>query len=251
MSVSHHLTDETIQDYSAGGLTLPMETLVACHLTMCSSCRARAELADGIGAQFFEEFQPASVSLSAAELIARAAAVQGQKPVRGTAVAQSGSQTVSPVNTRFDGTAAVPAASGSGAAGDTHGIVSGVPRPLGRLLPTSLDQLPWRRIAPGIKRFNLSDRHRRHGAFQLLHLEPGVVLSAHSHQDRELTFLVQGSYCDELGRFQTGDIADLDGQHLHQPVVDSDVPCIALIATHSPVRYSGMLGKIMQPFVGI
>ena len=120
------------------------------------------------------------------------------------------------------------------------------------MLPKSLDELDWRRIAPGIKQFNLSDQHRRYGAFQLLSLEPGVVLSAHSHNDRELTYLVQGSYTDEIGQFRAGDIADLDGhQETHQPVVDSEESCIALIATHSPVNYSGMVGKIMQPFVGI
>jgi putative transcriptional regulator len=89
------------------------------------------------------------------------------------------------------------------------------------------------------------------GAFKLLHLAPGVVLSAHSHNDRELTYVVKGSYQDEIGRFKAGDIADLDGEVVHQPVVDTNEPCIALIASYSPVTYQGMLGKIMQPFVGI
>jgi len=111
----------------------------------------------------------------------------------------------------------------------------GVPRPLARILPTDLEQLDWKRIAPGIKQINLSEQHRRNGAFKLLHLAPGVVLSAHSHNDRELTYVVQGSYQDEIGRFKAGDIADLDGEVAHQPVVDTDQPCIALIASESPV----------------
>jgi len=219
MSVSHHLTDETIQDYAAGSLSAPMETLVACHLTVCQQCRQRATIADGIGGALFDESEPASMMLSPSELLARAA---------------SSPQHSAPV---FEGEAQP---------------VSGVPRPLARLLPTTLAELDWRRIGPGVKQHNLSDQHRKHGAFQLLHLEPGVVLSAHSHNDRELTYLVQGSYIDEIGKFTVGDIADLDGhQETHQPVVDSKEPCIALIATHSPVNYSSMIGKIMQPFVGI
>lgn len=220
MTISHHLSDETIQDYAAGALTLSMETLVACHLTVCSHCRQRAEVAESIGGNIFEEVQPAEVSVSASELISMAAAMRDH---------------------------AMPATYSP-----SKPAVTGVPRPLARLLPTSLDELDWRRIGPGIKQHNLSDQPRKFGAFQLLHLEPGVVLSAHSHNDRELTFLVQGSYKDEIGRFSKGDIADLDGHvESHQPVVDSEEPCIALIATHSPVRYSGMVGKIMQPFVGI
>jgi len=196
-----------------------METLVACHLTVCQQCRQRVTIADGIGGALFDESEPASMTLSSNELLARAAASpQHSAPV-------------------FVGEAQP---------------VSGVPRPLARLLPTTLAELDWRRIGPGVKQHNLSDQHRKHGAFQLLHLEPGVVLSAHSHNDRELTYLVQGSYIDEIGKFKVGDIADLDGhQETHQPVVDSKEPCIALIATHSPVNYSSMIGKIMQPFVGI
>ncbi len=229
MSVSHHLTDETIHDYATGSLTMPMETLVACHLTVCRQCRARAQMADGVGGGLFDRLEPTPIKVSALELISRSGAAaespatDAQDSVLQTSTAKMGSK----------------------------GAVKGVPRPLGRLLPAPLEQLRWRRVAPGIKQFKLDDQHRRHGAFQLLHLAPGAVLSEHSHHDRELTYLVQGSYRDSIGRFQVGDIADLDGSIEHQPVVDSEEPCIALIATQSPVRYSGVIGKIMQPFVGI
>ena len=218
MSVSHHLTDETLQDYAAGGMSASMETLVACHLTVCHRCRERSLFAEKIGGHLFESIDSADVSLSAAQLLARAK------------------------ETPVDNITATVA---------TDRPVTGVPRPLARLLPTRLEELDWKRIAPGIKQHSLTDQHRRHGAFKLLHLAPGVVLSAHSHNDRELTYVVKGSYQDEIGRFKAGDIADLDGDVDHRPVVDTDEPCIALIATHSPVRFTGVFGKIMQPFVGI
>ncbi len=219
MNVQHHLTDETIQDYAAGSLTASMETLVACHLTVCNQCRHKAMLAENVGGSLFDDMEPAAVAGSAMDLLARAAMM--------------------PEHSAPSSPASKPA-------------FKGVPLPLARQLPADLDDLDWRRIAPGIKQFNLSSQHRKHGAFQLLHLDPGVVLSAHSHNDRELTYLVQGSYTDEIGQFKAGDIADLDGHdQTHQPVVDSKEPCIALIATQSPVNYSGVFSKIMQPFVGI
>lgn len=222
MSISHHLTDESIQDYASGSLSMPMETLVACHLTVCSSCRNKVSLAESLGGSLFDDIDSVSVSMSASDLLARASAM----PSHSAPLTNAESKPIPKV--------------------------TGVPRPLARLLPAPLQELDWRRIAPGIKQHNLSDQHRKHGAFQLLHLEPGTVLSAHSHNDRELTYLVAGSYTDETGTFKVGDIADLDSnEHTHQPVVDSEVPCIALIATQSPVNYSGVLGKIMQPFVGI
>lgn len=219
MSVSHHLTDETLQDYAVGSLGASMETLVACHLTVCSQCREKALLGDSIGGEFIEQYDSAPVSLSATDILKQAREAL-------PAAAQ-----VPNKNPDFK--------------------TAGVPRPLARLLPAKLEDLDWSRIAPGIKQINLSDQPRRMGAFKLLHLAPGVVLSAHSHNDRELTYVVKGSYQDEIGRFKAGDIADLDGEVAHQPVVDTHEPCIALIASYSPVKYSGVLGKIMQPFIGI
>jgi putative transcriptional regulator len=219
MSVSHHLTDETLQDYAVGSLGSALETLVACHLTVCRQCREKATLADNVGGELFEQFDSVPVSYSVADFLKQAR--------------QATSASTQAPNKQPDFKSA------------------GVPRPLARLLPAKLDDLDWRRIAPGIKQINLTDQPRRMGAFKLLHLSPGVVLSAHSHNDRELTYVVKGSYQDEIGRFKAGDIADLDGTVAHQPVVDTHEPCIALIASLSPVKYNGMLGKIMQPFVGI
>lgn len=230
MSVTHHLTDETIHDYVVGGLNQSMETLVACHLTVCAACREKVRLADGLGGRMLDELQSRDVQLSARDLISRLE--ENSAPRQGPSVSDN------PTSSRSARMA-------------SREPIPGVPRPLGRLLPAPLEELRWRRIAPGIRQYRLDSQPRRQGAFQLLHLAPGVELSEHSHEERELTFLVQGSYHDSIGRFQAGDIADLDGTVEHRPVVDGDVPCIALIATQAPVKFSGMLGKIMQPFVGI
>lgn len=217
MSISHHLTDETLQDYSAGALTESIEVVIACHLTLCPVCRQRAELADAIGGAALTAASAAPTSASAKDILK----MDSQR-----------------LETVADSDTAIS-------------FQRDVPRPLGRLLPANLDDLPWKRMVPGIKQYNLSDRPRKEGAFKLLNLAPGVVLSHHSHQDRELTLVLTGSYQDEIGRFKAGDIADLDEDVEHQPVVDTNEPCIVLIATMSPARFSGVLGKVIQPFVGL
>jgi len=222
-TTTHHLTDETLQDYAAGSLDGPMETLVACHLTLCARCRARAAFADAVGGTLLESHDPIRVGASATDVLGRVDDPAPSSP---------------PPSSRPPPPRLVP-------------TVVDVPRPLARLLPTDLDALDWRRVAPGIRQYNLGTRHRRHGAFKLLHLAPCSTLAEHGHNDRELTYVVRGSYTDELGQFCTGDIADLGDNVEHRPVVDPGEPCIALIATHSPVRFSGLLGRLMQPFVGI
>lgn len=231
MSIQHHLTDETLQDYAAGALSTPMEVVVACHLTLCPSCRSRAEFVEAVGGIELHHAESVKPAMSAKQLLESCGTQTSLDPVHKCGSTDSGDAKLS--------------------GWQTDKIVNGVPRPLGRLLDSDLEHLEWSRIAPGIKQHNLSNQHRRYGAFKLLHLSPGVVLSEHTHQDRELTLVLRGSYQDEVGRFKAGDVADLDQDVIHQPVVDTDEPCIALIATQSPVRYSGMLGRLIQPFVGI
>ena len=60
-----------------------------------------------------------------------------------------------------------------------------------------------------------------------------------------------GSFADEIGRFQVGDLADLDSSVHHQPIADTDKPCVCLIATDQRLKFSGALNRMMQPLVGI
>lgn len=218
MMPSHHLTDETLQEYSSGILNPSMETLIACHLTVCPACRQRADVADAIGGLSLFDQETVAMSASASDILALD---------KSTPAPESAPSTFDP--------SANP----------------GVPRPLARLLPGPLAELPWKSFGPGMKQYNLGNQPRKEGAFKLLSLNPGSRMSKHTHQHRELTFILSGSYADTMGQFKAGDIADLSADHHHTPFVDSDVPCVSLIATDSPVKFDSLFGKIMQPFVGI
>lgn len=216
MNLSHHLTDETLQEYSSGILNPSMETLIACHLTVCPACRQRADIADAIGGVSLFDQDNVRMNASAADILALDKSTTPIEPM------------VSDYNAQ-----------------------PGIPRPLARLLPAPIGELPWKSFGPGMKQFNLGNQPRKEGAFKLLSLDPGSRMSKHTHNHRELTFIISGSYSDELGQFQAGDISDLSADHHHRPFVDSDVPCVSLIATDSPVKFDSLFGKLMQPFVGI
>jgi len=62
--------------------------------------------------------------------------------------------------------------------------------------------------------------------------------------------VLRGSFTDEIGRFAAGDIADLDDQIEHQPLVDSAEDCICLVATDAPLKFTTLLGRLMQPMTG-
>lgn len=109
----------------------------------------------------------------------------------------------------------------------------------------------WTHIGSGIKQAPLSGFDENSGTLRLLSIAPGTTVSAHSHAGTELTLVLTGSYMDELGRFQAGDLADLDEDTTHQPIADSDDACICLVATEGRLKFSGLLPRLIQPLIGI
>ena len=63
--------------------------------------------------------------------------------------------------------------------------------------------------------------------------------------------MLSGHFADELGRYGPGDLAEVDGDTRHQPIADSHRDCVCLIATDAPLRFTGLMGRLMQPFIGL
>jgi putative transcriptional regulator len=193
-----------------------MALLVACHLHWCPHCRERMHATDAVGGALLEQLPPSHLQADAFEqLLARL-----DEP-------------------EHELCTSVPEAYAN----------PELPAPLAQLLDKPLDELPWKRIGYGVKQLDL--HLDGPGAARLLRISPGVSVPHHTHGGNELTLILKGSYNDELGRFCQGDVADLDGEVSHQPLVDTDEECICLIATDAPLKFSGLVGRLVQPFIGL
>ncbi len=219
MKISHHLDDATLVAYTAGTLNEALSVAVASHLAVCRQCREAARRAEAIGGAILDavEAQPVSAD-SLAHMMARIDRA-GAAPEIGTA----------PVRVVTD---------------------PRVPHPLARYLDGGLDAIRWRWIAPGVHSHRLAPSDGG-GNLQLLKIGPGLAMPEHGHGGAELTLILEGSYSDSTGSYRPGDIADLDEDVEHSPVVDSDIPCICLVATEAPTRFKGLLGRILQPYFRI
>lgn len=216
MKISHHFDDATLMAYSAGTLPQGMALLVACHLHWCPHCRERMHATDAVGGALLEQLPPSQLQADAFEqLLARLDEPEQE-------LSTSAPEAVSNPE---------------------------LPAPLAQLLDKPLDELPWKRIGYGVKQLDL--HLDGPGAARLLRISPGVSVPHHTHGGNELTLILKGSYNDELGRFCQGDVADLDGEVSHQPLVDTNEECICLIATDAPLKFSGLVGRLVQPFIGL
>ena len=218
MNINHHADDSTLLSYAAGALPESFSLVLAAHLEQCDRCRLRLREAEAVGGALLGGMAAMPVASQGIDRVW--AAIESGEPAPES----------EPVSSQ-------PA--------------DGLPSVLGRYLPDGLDSIRWRTVAPGIRQFILRDVESGHGTARLLSIAPGTTIPHHTHGGSELTLILKGSFADEIGRFSAGDLADLDDSVQHQPVADTDEPCICLIATDERLRFTGVFSRLLQPLVGI
>ncbi len=222
MSIHHHLDDASLMRYASGDLDPAFCVIVASHLAMCEQCRNAVRLAEAVGGDVLGQTPQAAVS---EEAFARLSQMID---------AEAGREPEIPVSFQ-----------------DPPGqSQSDVPLPLQGLIGGSLDDLNWQWIVPGVHRHRIELADTGSSLF-MLKIGPGRKMPEHGHGGTEMTLVLRGAYSDAIGRFGRGDIADLDEHVEHQPAVDSQDPCICLVATEEPTQFKGLVSRLMQPLVGI
>lgn len=221
MNIQHHLQPETLMAYAAGTLPAAMALVVGCHTERCDQCQRELRSAESVGGQMLESLAakplPEAARNNVLAMLDRQPAPE-PKPDQYTA-----------------------------ADADATGVF--VPRRLKSLLRIdNFNQLKWRKLAPGIEKFNLP---LTEGRSFMLRIGAGLAMPVHTHKGSELTLLLQGGYHDKLGSFHMGDVADLDGSVEHQPVAFEDEPCICLAGMDAGLKFRGLIPTLMKPLTGL
>jgi len=220
MNIQHHLQPETLMAYAAGTLPAAMALVVGCHAERCSQCRQELRSAEALGGQMLETVAAKPLPEAARNNVM---ALLDQQPLPGRA----------------------PASAVASAQDDD----SFLPKRLKSLLGIdNYNQLKWRKLAPGIEKFNLP---LDEGKSFMLRIGAGLAMPVHTHKGAELTLLLQGGYHDKLGSFHMGDVADLDSSVEHQPVAFDDEPCICLAGMDAGLRFKGLIPTLMKPLTGL
>lgn len=124
-----------------------------------------------------------------------------------------------------------------------------LPAPLSQLIGGSLDDVRWRWIGPGLWHRPL--KIRGEGSLQLIKAAPGASVPEHTHGGSEITLVLRGALIDSIGRYEPGDVADVDEDIEHTPVADAEAGCVCAIANEQPTRFRGLLARLMQPWHGL
>ncbi|MFT5032718.1 MAG: putative transcriptional regulator [Bermanella sp.] len=221
MNIQHHLQPETVMAYAAGTLPAAMALVVGCHTERCKECLQALRSAEALGGLLMQSLAAKPLSESARDNVLAMLDQQSLPERRQEPKSR-------PI---YD---------------DAEGFL---PHRLKSLLGIeSYTQLKWRKLAPGIAKFNLplSD-----GKSFLLRIGAGLAMPLHTHKGSELTLLLQGGYHDKLGSYHMGDVADLDASIEHQPVAFDDEPCICLAGLDAGLRFKGLIPSLLKPLTGL
>jgi len=216
LTISHHLDDATLLAFASGNIGEAHGIVVASHLSLCATCREGLRNAESLGGGILVD-----------------QALEAVSDLRRAATLASLDSVVTPQPKRQKSKSDLPPA---------------LSRALGGI---SMAEVKWRRKAPGVAVCSVPLSKSTKTRLNLVTIGKGRAMPEHGHGGEELTLILKGSYTDRFGRFTPGDVADLDDDVEHQPIMDADEDCICLIATEVPTKYKTFWAKVFQPFVGI
>lgn len=217
---SFHPPEEMLMAYAAGSMSEPQALLIATHLALCPVCRARVSELEVLGGTMMEELEPAAV---------------------GDASLQS-------LLARLDEAPPQPESLAPQLAGEVGSIDLSVPQPLRGYLSAGLTELPWRTVIPGMAEVDVETATPEARA-RLMQVKAGKTMPRHSHHGEELTLVLTGAYRDASGRYARGDVQVADPEVDHQPVAEAGEPCICLVVSDAPVKLTGKISRLLNPFV--
>ena len=210
-TINHHLTDQLLMGYSSGNLPEAFNLVVATHLSMCDDCRAALHAFDAVGGSLLDTNETSEMGDSS---LAETLKLIAAKPVV---------KKLAPTSSR--------------------------PSPLVDYTGGDLEGVKWRPVGMGVRQAIL--KTSKNATARLLYIPAGSALPDHGHKGTELTLVIKGAFSDETARFSVGDVEVANEDIEHMPVAEIGEDCICLSATDAPLRFNGLVPRIVQPFLNI
>lgn len=209
------ISEEFLLDHASGAASAPISLLVASHLTLNPGARRNYRRFEALGGVMLDRIEPAGIEADALDRVL--------------------GRLDSADDDRKDEAAATIAR-------------DGLPAPLARYVPAGVDGLAWRRVTRGVEEAALPVTHTAEKA-TLLRIAAGRAIPRHTHRGLEMTLVLDGAFDDQAGHYGRGDVCVADDRIEHQPVAAVGRDCLCLVVASSPIRLTGPLMRLLNPFL--
>ncbi|WP_053979248.1 ChrR family anti-sigma-E factor [Marinagarivorans algicola] len=228
--INHHPDANMLVEYASGSLPWGLSIAVSAHLQLCQHCQQQHAKLSALGGSCLNDAPKEAVNDDAFSRllsnIDKASTPAEDKVIEHCQ--QTAAQTL--VNAKRAGINA------------EH-----LPRVVKKLLPP---QLRWQKISNALKSARLITGQGKHEvAFHKI--SKGGKVVEHDHRGLEVTLVLEGSFSDEEGIYCPGDFLVREPGQVHRPTASQNQDCLCLSVCEAPVKVTGLLGTLLNPFLSI
>ncbi len=115
--------------------------------------------------------------------------------------------------------------------------------PINKLL-NSLGALKWEKIFNGFYEYSLKLSNGENA--KLIKMDKGAKVPLHSHNGKEYILVLDGSFCDEYGKYSKGNLQINDSNIKHTPIACDTNGCVCLTITEKELVFFGALSPLLN-----
>ncbi len=230
--IKHHPDINMLVEYTNGSLPWALSLAVKAHIQLCPHCRQHTAQMNVLGGlQLIDAPNEAVSNDSFNRLVAR---------IQNAGSVQNAEQVNTAITTHVNTTKGDPSA---------RSLLcrSALPQVLEKILP---QKLRWQKISRSLQMTRLHTGQQQYEvAFHKI--SKGGKVIEHDHKGLEITLVLDGSFSDENGIYQRGDFLVREPGHIHRPTAALNQDCLCLSVAAAPVKVTGFVGKLINPFLTI
>jgi len=212
MTLWHPSSDQLIE-FSSGVGSSARNIAISAHLDFCPDCKRQVIESESVAAVIFEKQSPVAVADHGfAQLMDRITS----QPATSPAAKRTAPSRFPPV--------------------------------VEKLIAHGTESLPWRKPMKNLRVSQLLTDEQGL-ILGLHHMKAGCRVPQHTHRGHEISLVIEGGFSDQMGSYGPGDFIHLSTEHHHSPQADADGDCWLLSVVEAPVKLTGPLGWILNPFL--
>lgn len=215
----HHPNDNLLVEYAAGTLPLAQAVAIKSHLHFCTECQQKVKEMERVGGALLENLNAHSLSEDSFEQLMSAIDNHEQAP--------NIVEVQTPKPDRQQPDADLPEI--------IHKLMTQTP-------------LKWKKVTRTLQTAPLTVG-QKHYEVALQRIKAGDTVPEHDHRGMEITVVLEGSFSDKQGIYQRGDFLVKNPGEVHQPISARNQDCLCLAVQEAPVKLTGLLGKLLNPFI--
>ena len=212
-----HPSEEMLEKFVSGDLSIGVNLAVSAHVEMCDHCRDATQKIESRSAEQWAKAESNNSAVYQAETTNIIDSIMSTPQLKDPIVEEA-------------------------EVGSIHMLDRSVKLPK-VLAKAASDGLVWKQLGAGISQADVKIDEEAHCSF--LFMKPGSQTPVHKHQGTETTLVLDGSMSDELGEYGKSDFILRTDNDTHQPKTEDGCLCFSVL--DSPLTFTKGLARLLNP----